>query len=82
VDLVIDVLCRLRLADGMSLEEHHGFDPRTTPEFFVRNGFTLECWRCFQLSLNNLFVFRKPASTSGPRTDGSLPLREGSLAHA
>jgi SAM-dependent methyltransferase len=82
VDLVIDVLCRLRLADGMSLEEHHGFDPRTTPEFFVRNGFTLERWHCFQLGLNNLFVFRKPASTPETRTDGNVPVREGTLAHA
>jgi SAM-dependent methyltransferase len=59
VDAIVDLLRRLRLADGMSLEEHHGFDPSTTPEVFGRHGFDLEHHSRFQLGLNHLFVFRK-----------------------
>jgi SAM-dependent methyltransferase len=61
VDLAVMLLCRLRLADGMSLDEHHGFDPRATGPLFAQHGFTLECWRRFQLGLNHLFIFRKPS---------------------
>jgi ubiquinone/menaquinone biosynthesis C-methylase UbiE len=61
VDQIIALLCRLHLADGMSLEEHHGFDPATTPQIFMQHGFVLEYWRRFQLGLNYLFVLRKPA---------------------
>lgn len=60
VDALVGVLNRLRLADGMSLEEHHGYDPRETPDIFGRYGFALEHQRRFQLGLNHLFVFRKP----------------------
>ncbi len=60
VDHLIELLRRLRLVDGMSLEEHHGFDPQTTPQIFVPYGFVLERWQRFQLGLNHLFVFRKP----------------------
>jgi SAM-dependent methyltransferase len=59
VDRIVDLLRHLRLADGMSLEEHHGFDPSTTPEVFGRHGFDLEYRSRFQLGLNYLFVFRK-----------------------
>jgi SAM-dependent methyltransferase len=61
VDRIVALLCRLRLADGMSLEEHHGFPPDATPPIFFEQGFELEHWGQFQLGLNNLFVFRKPA---------------------
>jgi SAM-dependent methyltransferase len=60
VDKLVALLCNLRLADGMSLDEHHGYDPRTTPEVFGRNGFVLEHVSRFQLGLNYLFVLRKP----------------------
>jgi SAM-dependent methyltransferase len=63
VDWIVHSLCRLGVADGMSLEEHHGFDPATTPEIFARPGFTLERWRRFQLGANHLLVFRKPSAT-------------------
>jgi SAM-dependent methyltransferase len=59
VDRVVDLMRRLRMADGMSLEEHHGFDPTTTPEIFAQHGFELEHVSRFQLGLNYLFVFRK-----------------------
>lgn len=57
-DHLLDWLIRLRLADGMSLEEHHGFDPTQLPEFFEKQGFRLEQWERFQLGFNNLMVFR------------------------
>ena len=63
VDYIIALLCRLRLADGMSLEEHHGFEPRQSLRLFAEHGFTLERWRPFQLGLNHLFVFKKPTRT-------------------
>jgi SAM-dependent methyltransferase len=66
VDPIMAVLCRLRLAKGMSLEEHHGFDPCTTPSIFVPSGFALERWQRFQLGLNHLFVFRKPLAAGSP----------------
>lgn len=59
VDVILAWLRRWRLIDGMSLEEHHGFDPRGTPVIFERAGFKLQTWRTFQLGLNNLFVFQK-----------------------
>lgn len=59
VDHIIEWLVRLRLADGMSLEEHHGFDPTCLPTLFEQQGFDLEHWSRFQLGLNNLMVFRR-----------------------
>lgn len=61
VDRVIGLLKRTGLADGMSVEEHHGFEPEDTPVIFRGAGFELEHHRRFQLRLNHLFVFRKPA---------------------
>jgi SAM-dependent methyltransferase len=61
VDQVLQVLRFVRLVDGMSLEEHHGFDPRDTLNLFTRHGFEMEHRRRFQLGLNHLFVFKKPA---------------------
>jgi SAM-dependent methyltransferase len=69
VDRIIALLCRLHLADGMSLEEHHGFDPSATPAVFARHGFDLEHRSRFQLGLNFLFVFRKPTDTPAARID-------------
>jgi SAM-dependent methyltransferase len=62
VDAIIHTMVRLGLADGMSLEEHHGFQPEDVPTLFARHGFELERHRRFQLGLNHLFVFRKPLS--------------------
>jgi SAM-dependent methyltransferase len=59
VDDIVHTLVRLGLADGMSLEEHHGFEPKETRAIFETAGLRLEAHDTFQLGLNHLFVFRK-----------------------
>jgi SAM-dependent methyltransferase len=63
VDLILKLLVATRLADGLAIDQHRGYEPRDTPKHFLQYGLELELWRWFQLGLNNLFVFRKP---SGP----------------
>lgn len=60
VDDIVHTLVRLGLADGMSLEEHHGFKPADTRPIFEAAGLQLEAHETFQLGLNHLFVFRRP----------------------
>lgn len=60
VDIILKILKFLRLIDGMSLEEHYGFDVDTVTDTFVSRGFELLKHEKFQLGLNNLFVFKKP----------------------
>ena len=65
VDTILDVLGRLRVIDGMSLEEHYGFEPEDTLRVFGPPAFRLAESSRFQLGLNNLFVFEKPAVAAG-----------------
>jgi 2-polyprenyl-3-methyl-5-hydroxy-6-metoxy-1,4-benzoquinol methylase len=58
VDRILDVLQRLRIVHGMSLEEHYGFVPEDTVRLFVDAGLRLASRRRFQWGLNNLFVFQ------------------------
>jgi SAM-dependent methyltransferase len=81
VDTIVAALCRLRLADGMSVDEHYGFDPHTTPQIFAGAGLVLEHWRRFQLGLNHLLVFRKPA-TVGVSDEDPSPDLAGSFVDA
>ena len=59
VDHILAILLRLRLIDGMSLEEHHGFNVNQTPQIFASPQFECIARKRFQLGLNNLFVFRR-----------------------
>lgn len=59
VDLILGVLVKLKLIDGMSLEEHYGFKPEHTTQIFPGKYFKLISQKKFQLGLNNLFVFEK-----------------------
>lgn len=56
-DIVLSVLKTMRLIDGLSLEEHHGYDVRETPQVF--SPLKMESHKQFQLGFNNLFVFQK-----------------------
>lgn len=59
VDHILWVLSKLRLIDGMSLEEHYGFKIEDVPKIFNLEQFKLIEHKKFQLGLNNLFVFEK-----------------------
>lgn len=57
VDVILGVLKALRIVDGMSVEQHYGFDARLTPAIFEKAGLRLVRASRFQLGVNNLFVF-------------------------
>ena len=59
VDHILKVLKVFRLIDGMSLEEHHGYEVGQTASIFPPPAFRLVCRKHFQLGLNNLFVFQR-----------------------
>jgi hypothetical protein len=59
VDNILSVLKFLRLIDGMSLEEHFGFEPGETLRVFAAPRFRLIHRERFQLGLNHLYVFEK-----------------------
>lgn len=61
VDEILEWLIRLKIVGGMSLEEHHHFDVRETAPAFEKEGFETSVSSSFQLGLNRLFVFGKPA---------------------
>ena len=58
VDHILAVLKWCRLIDGMSIEEHHGYNTERTETIFYPR-FRLIRHHRFQLRLNNLFVFEK-----------------------
>ncbi len=60
VDTILAALHKVKLIEGMSLEEHHGFDVRQTPKIFTSAGLRLSREESFELGLNKLFVFEKP----------------------
>ena len=57
VDRIVDVLIALRLAQGMDIESHHGYDPEETPRLF--SGFRLARRERFEFGLNHLFVLER-----------------------
>lgn len=65
VDRILWVLLKLRLVDGMSVEEHEGYDVERTPGIFEGAGLRLVRRASFQLGVNCLFVFEKPGAGAG-----------------
>lgn len=59
VDDILEILLKLRLIEGMSLEEHYGYKPEDTERIFSAPLFKLIHKENFQLGLNHLFVFEK-----------------------
>lgn len=59
VDQILHVLTSLHLIAGMSLHEHHGFNPADVPGWFAGADLMLVDSKRFELGLNNLFVFKK-----------------------
>lgn len=59
VDHILHLLSTLHLISGMSLHEHHGFNPTDVPKWFGGQELKLVRTRSFQLGLNHLFVFQK-----------------------
>ncbi len=56
VDKILNILQFLRLVDGISLEEHHGFVPTELPIHFSKH-LHLVSHKRFQFGLNNIFIF-------------------------
>ena len=81
-DGILRALQSLRLIDGMSLEQHYGFDPRTAPSTFCVDGLALVKFEQFQLGFNNLLVFeqtaRRAVCDTAPRLE--QPRRGGAEA--
>jgi SAM-dependent methyltransferase len=59
VDHILAGLRCLRLIDGMSLEEHYGFEPADTERVFALPYFRTLHRSRFQGGLNHLFVFER-----------------------
>jgi 2-polyprenyl-3-methyl-5-hydroxy-6-metoxy-1,4-benzoquinol methylase len=57
VDPLLHLMKRLRLIDGMALEEHGDLNFRRAPQVFGKLDLLLH--QRFQLGLNHLFVFQK-----------------------
>lgn len=59
VDSILPVLKKMKLIDGMNLEQHHGYEPGGVVKLAERVGFHLLIHEKFQLGLNHLFVFSR-----------------------
>lgn len=59
VDRILSVLKYIKLIDGMSLEQHHGFAISEIHEYFHQSFFRKVKHIPFQFGLNNLLVYEK-----------------------
>jgi 2-polyprenyl-3-methyl-5-hydroxy-6-metoxy-1,4-benzoquinol methylase len=59
VDYILKWLAFFRVIDGMSLEEHHGYEPGKTTGIFPPPQFRRVCHERFQLGLNHLFALER-----------------------
>jgi SAM-dependent methyltransferase len=86
VDGILRVLIRLRIVDGMEVDQHHGAEPEAIVDAFASAGFAIVESKRFQFGLNNLFVLRKPhrarsdlaATTCQPSTESDRRRRGSS----
>jgi 2-polyprenyl-3-methyl-5-hydroxy-6-metoxy-1,4-benzoquinol methylase len=60
VDRILDLLIKLKLVEGMSVEQHHGFEATDSISLASQAGFNFSRQAKFQWGLNNVFVFQKP----------------------
>ncbi len=58
-DYVLAAMTFFAVHDGMSLEEHHGYNVNDTTRIFPPAGFRLLHRKKFEMGLNNLFVFER-----------------------
>ncbi len=58
-DIVLGLMRKFRLIDGMSLEQHSSFSPKDTLDIFAPPNYVLCSRKAFQLGFNNIFVFKK-----------------------
>ena len=59
VDKILKFLIKFKILDGMSVEEHHGFDTQKIVPYFEKHNFKLKKHEVFQFGLNNLYIFIK-----------------------
>lgn len=59
-DAVLYAIKFLRIIDGMSMDQHYGFDPTQAVGLFSGAGLRLVKKSRFQFGFNNLFVFQRP----------------------
>ncbi len=62
VDHLLHAMKFFRIVDGMDLDAHTGFDVATTPLLFSAGGLRVIKAKRFELGLNHLFVFDRPAA--------------------
>lgn len=55
IDKILDVLKKLRILEGFSMHQHHGFNPECLPTLF--NGWKLVKKQRWKLGCNYLFIF-------------------------
>ena len=63
VNRLLWILRGMRVIDGMSLDEHYGFEPKQVPKVFHHRELDFIHHQSFELGLNHLFVFRKKSGT-------------------
>lgn len=71
VDLILHVLIRLHLVDGMEAHQHHRFRPGSLDRIFVPPLWRRAKHRRFQWGLNHLYVFERV------RPDDAAPAGDG-----